>query len=119
MKINPILNIDNINVYEHIVYLLDKPFYDDYLDMEVVSVSFVSFPQDEDLIRVHFYGNPNKEHTYHPYYFEVKDKIKLVGIDDKNTEKYMNLLKRELNKWKTECELFTYVISKAKGENVK
>lgn len=55
MNVEPILNINGLNIYEYVVYKLKKPFYDDYLDTEVVSVHFVKIDDD---VHVHFLFEP-------------------------------------------------------------
>ena len=117
MNTEPILNINSLDIYEYIVYKLEKPFYDDYLEIDVVSVSFVKI---DDTIHVHFYANPYKENTYHPWYSEFADKIKIVGIDEENTFMHKRFLEKQIEKWQKEWKDFDYVCEKAKesvGEN--
>ena len=64
MNTEPILNINGLNIYEYVVYKLKKPFYDDYLNIDVVSVHFVKI---DDNIHAHFYSNPYVKNTYYPY----------------------------------------------------
>ena len=113
MSIKPILNIDGLDIYEYIVYKLKKPFYDDYLDIDVVSVHFVKI---DDNIHVHFYSNPYTENTYHPYYNECKYKIKIEGIDYENTMLYEKFLNNKISEYKERLNDFISVKSKAKME---
>lgn len=113
MNIKPILNIDGLDIYEYIVYKLKKPFYDDYLDIDVVSVHFVKIDDD---IHVHFYSNPYTENTYHPYYNECKDKIEIEGIDYENTMLYEKFLNNKISEYKERLNDFISVESKARIE---
>ena len=113
MNIEPILNINGLKIYEYVVYKLKKPFYDDYLDIEVVSVHFGKF---DDTIHVHFYANPYVENTYHPYYNECKDKIEIEGIDYENTMQHKKYLNNEIRKYEEQLNNFLSVESKARIE---
>ena len=110
MNIKPILNINGLNIYEYVVYKLKKPFYDDYLNIDVVSVHFVKI---DDNIHVHFYSNPYVKNTYHPYYNECKDKIEIEGIDEENTMRYEKYLNNEISKYEERLNAFIFVKSKA------
>ena len=110
MNIEPILNINGLNIYEYVVYKLKKPFYDDYLNIEVVSVHFVKI---DDTIHVHFYANPYKENTYHPWYSKFADKIKIVGIDEENTMRYEKYLNNKISEYEERLNNFIFVKSKA------
>lgn len=116
MNTEPILNINGLNIYEYVVYKLKKPFHDDYLDIDVVSVHFVKI---DDNIHVHFYSNPYVKNTYHPYYNECKDKIEIEGIDYENTIRHQNFLNNEIRKYEEELYDFISVTSKAKLEFMK
>lgn len=113
MNTEPILNINGLNIYEYVVYKLKKPFYDDYLNIEVVSVHFVKI---DDNIHVHFYSNPYVKNTYHPYYNECKDKIEIEGIDVENTMQHEKYLNNEISKYEERLNDFISVKSKAKIE---
>lgn len=113
MNTEPILNINGLNVYEYVVYKLKKPFYDDYLDTEVVSINFVKIDDD---IHVHFYSNPYVENTYHPYYNECKDKIEIEGIDYENTMQHEKYLNNKISEYEERLNDFISVKSKAKME---
>ncbi len=113
MNVEPILNINGLNIYEYVVYKLKKPFYDNYLNIEVVSVHFVKI---DDNIHVHFYSNPYTENTYHPYYNECKDKIEIEGIDVENTMRYEKYLNNEISEYKERLNNFLSVESKARIE---
>lgn len=113
MNIKPILNIDGLDIYEYVVYKLEKPFYDDYLEIDVVSVHFVKI---DDTIHVHFYANPYKENTYHPWYSEFADKIKIVGIDEENTIRHEKYLGSKISEYEGRLNNFISVKSKAKME---
>ena len=110
MNTEPILNIDGLNIYEYVVYKLKKPFYDDYLNIEVVSVHFVKIDDD---IHVHFYSNPYVKNTYHPYYNECKDKIEIEGIDEENTMQYEKYLNSKISEYEERLNKFIFVKSKA------
>lgn len=112
MNVEPILNIDGLNIYEYVVYKLEKPFYDDYLNIDVVSVHFER--ETCDRVRVYFYGNPYKNHTYHPLYNGFTDKIKIVGIDEENTFRHTQFLEKKIHEWQKELEDFNCVCEKAK-----
>ena len=112
MNIKPILNIDGLDIYEYVVYKLEKPFYDDYLKIDVVSVHFTK--ETCDRVRVYFYGNPHKSHTYHPLYNSFADKIKIVGIDEENTFSHTLFLETKIHQYQKEWEDFDYVCEKAK-----
>ena len=116
MNTEPILNINGLNIYECVVYKLKKPFYDDYLDIDVVSVHFVKI---DDAIHVHFYSNPYVKNTYHPYYNECKDKIEIEGIDYENTKQHRMFLNNKIHEYEEELYDFISVTSKAKLEFVK
>lgn len=116
MNTEPILNINGLNIYEYVVYKLKKPFHDDYLDIDVVSVHFVKI---DDNIHVHFYSNPYIKNTYHPYYNECKDKIEIERIDYENTTQHEMFLKNEIHKCEEELHDFISVKSKAKLEFMK
>ena len=116
MNTKPILNINDVNVYEYIVYKLKKPFYDDYLDTEVVSIHFVKIDNN---IHVHFYSNPYIENTYHPYYNECKDKIEIEGIDEENTMRYEKYLNNKISEYEERLNAFIFVKSKAIMELIK
>ena len=116
MNSEPILNINGLNIYEYVVYKLKKPFYDDYLDIDVVSVHFVKI---DDNIHVHFYSNPYVKNTYHPYYNECKDKIEIEGIDYENTTQHGMFLNNKIHEYEEELYDFISVTSKAKLEFVK
>lgn len=111
MNVEPILNIDGLNIYEYVVYKLKKSFYDDYLDTEIVSIHFVKIDDD---IHVHFYSNPYVKNTYHPYYNEYKDKIEIEGIDEENTFLHTRFLETKIHQYQKEWEDFDYVCKKAK-----
>ncbi len=111
MNLEPILNIDGLDIYEYVVYKLEKPFYDDYLNIDVVSVHFVKL---DDNIHVHFYSNPYIENTYHPWYSKFADKIKIVGIDEENTFKHKRFLEKQIKKWQKERDEMDVVYYKAK-----
>ena len=111
MNVKPILNIDGLDIYEYVVYKLEKPFYDDYLEIDVVSVNFVKI---DDTIYVHFYANPYKENTYHPWYSKFADKIKIVGIDEENTFSHTLFLETKIHQYQKELEDFDYVCKKVK-----
>ena len=113
MNVEPILNINGLNIYEYVVYKLKKPFYDDYLDTEVVSIHFVKIDDD---VHVHFYSNPYTENTYHPYYNECKDKIEIEGIDYENTMLYKKFLNNKISGYKERLNNFLSVESKARIE---
>lgn len=113
MNVEPILNIDGLNIYEYVVYKLKKSFYDDYLDTEIVSINFVKIDDD---IHVHFYSNPYTENTYHPYYNECKDKIEIEGIDYENTMQHEKFLNYKISEYKEQLNDFISVKSKAKME---
>lgn len=113
MNTEPILNINGLNIYEYVVYKLKKPFYDDYLNIEVVSVHFVKF---DDNIHVHFYSDPYTENTYHPYYNECKDKIEIEGIDEENTRLHEKFLNNKISEYEEELYNFIFVKSKAVTE---
>jgi hypothetical protein len=113
MNIEPILNINGLNIYEYVVYKLKKPFYDDYLNIEVVSVHFVKL---DDNIHVHFYSNPYVKNTYHPYYNECKDKIEIEEIDYENTMQHKKYLNNEIRKYEEQLNNFLSVESKARIE---
>lgn len=113
MKTEPILNIDGLNVYEYIVYKLKKPFHDDYLNIDVVSVHFVKI---DDTIHVHFYSSPYFENTYHPYYDECKDKIEIEEIDEENTMRYEKYLDNKISEYEECLNTFIFVKSKAVTE---
>ena len=113
MNVEPILNINGLNIYEYVVYKLKKPFYNDYLNIEVVSVHFVKL---DDNIHVHFYSNPYVENTYHPYYNECKDKIEIEGIDYENTMLHEKFLNYKISEYEEELNDFMSVKSKAKME---
>lgn len=113
MNTEPILNINGINIYEYVVYKLKKPFYDDYLNIDVVSVHFVKL---DDNIHVHFYSNPYVKNTYHPYYNECKDKIEIEGIDVENTMQHEKYLNNKISEYKERLNDFLSVKSKAKME---
>lgn len=115
MNVEPILNINGINIYEYVVYKLKKPFYDDYLKIDVVSVHFVKIDGDDD-IHVHFYSNPYVRNTYHPYYNECKDKIEIEGIDYENTVRYEKFLNNKISEYKERLNDFISVKSKARIE---
>lgn len=110
MNTEPILNIDGLNIYEYVVYKLKKPFYDDYLNIDVVSVHFVKL---DDTIRVHFYSNPYVKNTYHPYYNECKDKIEIEGIDYENTMRHEKYLNSKIDEYKKRFDDFISVKYKA------
>lgn len=112
MNTKPILNIDGLDIYEYVVYKLEKPFYDDYLHIDVVSVHFTK--ETCDRIRVYFYGNPYKSHTYHPLYNSFADKIKIVGIDEENTFRHKRFLEKQIEKWQKERDEMDVVYYKAK-----
>ena len=112
MNIKPILNIDGLDIYEYIVYKLEKPFYDDYLKIDVISVHFTK--ETCDRVRVYFYGNPYKSHTYHPLYNSFADKIKIVGIDEENTFMYKRFLEKQIEKWQKERDGMNVVCDKAR-----
>ena len=116
MNTEPILNINGLNIYEYVVYKLKKPFYDDYLGIDVVSVHFVKI---DDNIHVHFYSNPYVKNTYHPYYNECKDKIDIEGIDYENTTRHEMFLKNEIHKYEEQLYDFIFVKSKVIMEFVK
>ena len=116
MNSEPILNINGLNIYEYVVYKLKKPFYDDYLNIDVVSVHFVKI---DDNIHVHFYSNPYVKNTYHPYYNECKDKIEIEGIDYENTKQHRMFLNNKIHEYEEELYDFISVTSKAKLEFVK
>ena len=116
MNTEPILNINGLNIYEYVVYKLKKPFYDDYLDIDVVSVHFVKI---NDAIHVHFYSNPYVKNTYHPYYNECKDKIEIEGIDYENTTQHEMFLKNEIHKYEEQLYDFIFVKSKVIMEFMK
>ena len=116
MNTEPILNINGLNIYEYVVYKLKKPFHDDYLDIDVVSVHFVKI---DDNIHVHFYSNPYVKNTYHPYYNECKDKIEIERIDYENTTQHEMFLNNEIHKCEEELHDFISVKSKAKLEFMK
>ena len=113
MNTEPILNINGLNIYEYVVYKLKKPFYDDYLNIEVVSVHFVKF---DDNIHVHFYSNPYFKNTYHPYYNECKDKIEIEGIDEENAMQHEKYLNNKISEYEERLNDFISVKSKAKME---
>lgn len=113
MNVEPILNINGLNIYEYVVYKLKKPFYDDYLDTEVVSIHFVKIDDD---VHVHFYSNPYTENTYHPYYNKCKDKIEIEGIDYENTMLYKKFLNNKISEYKERLNNFLSVESKARIE---
>ena len=110
MNVEPILNIDGLNIYEYVVYKLKKPFHDDYLNIDFVSVHFVKL---DDSIHVHFYSNPYFKNTYHPYYNECKDKIEIEGIDEENTFSHTLFLETKIHQYQKEWEDFDYVCKKA------
>lgn len=112
MNTKPILNIDGLDIYEYIVYKLEKPFYDDYLKIDVVSVHFTK--ETCDRVRVYFYGNPYKSHTYHPLYNSFADKIKIVGIDEENTFMHKRFLEKQIEKWQKERDEMDVVCDKAR-----
>ena len=114
MNVEPILNINGLNIYEHVVYKLKKPFYDDYLNTEVVSVHFIK--ETCDRVRVYFYGNPYKEHTYHPLYNEWKYKIEIEGIDYENTMRHEKYLNNKISEYEEQLNDFISIKSKAKME---
>lgn len=111
MNTESILNINCLDIYEYVVYKLEKPFYDDYLKIDVVSVSFVKI---DDIIHIHFYANPYKENTYHPWYSEFADKIKIVGIDEENTFMHKRFLEKQIEKWQKERDEMDVVYDKAR-----
>lgn len=113
MKTEAILNINGLNIYEHVVYKLKKPFYDDYLNIDVVSVHFVKF---DDNIHVHFYSDPYTENTYHPFYNECKDKIEIEGIDEENTMLHEKYLNNKINEYEERLNDFLSIKYKAKME---
>ena len=110
MNTEPILNIDGLNIYEYVVYKLKKPFHDDYLNTDVVSVHFVKL---DDTIHVHFYSNPYFENTYHPYYNKCKDKIEIEGIDEENTMQHEKYLTNKIDEYKKRFDTFLSVKYKA------
>lgn len=114
MNTEPILNIDGLDIYEYIVYKLEKPFYDDYLKIDVVSVHFER--ETCDRVRVYFYGNPHKSHTYHPLYNSFADKIKIAGIDEENTIRHEKYLDSKISEYEERLNNFISVKSKAKME---
>ena len=118
MNTEPILNINGLNIYEHVVYRnnITCRKADDYLDIDVVSVHFVKI---DDNIHVHFYSNPYVKNTYHPYYNEYKDKIEIEGIDYENTTQYEMFLKNEIHKYEEQLYDFIFVKSKVIMEFVK
>lgn len=116
MNTEPILNIDGLNIYEHVVYKLKKPFHDDYLNIDVVSVHFVKL---DDTIHVHFYANPYFENTYHPYYNECKDKIEIEGIDYENTMQHEKYLNNKISEYEERLNAFIFAKSKAVMELIK
>lgn len=111
MNTKPILNIDGLDIYEYVVYKLEKPFYVDYLEIDVVSVHFVKI---DDIICIHFYANPYKENTYHPRYSKFADKIKIVGIDEENTFMHKRFLEKQIEKWQKERDKMDIVCDKAR-----
>jgi len=113
MNVKPILNINGLDIYEYVVYKLKKPFHDNYLNIEVVSVHFVKI---DDNIHVHFYSNPYVENTYHPYYNECKDKIEIEGIDYENTMLHEKFLNYKISEYEEELNDFMSVKSKSKME---
>lgn len=116
MNTEPILNINGLNIYEYVVYKLKKPFHDDYLDIDVVSVHFVKI---DDNIHAHFYSNPYVKNTYYPYYNECKDKIEIERIDYENTTQHEMFLNNKIHKCEEELHDFISVKSKAKLEFMK
>lgn len=116
MNTEPILNINGLNIYEYVVYKLKKPFYDDYLNIDVVSVHFVKI---DDNIHAHFYSNPYVKNTYYPYYNECKDKIEIERIDYENTTQHEMFLNNKIHKYEEELHDFISVKFKAKLEFMK
>lgn len=112
MNTKPILNIDGLDIYEYVVYKLEKPFYDDYLKIDVVSVHFER--ETCDRVLVYFYGNPYKSHTYHPLYNSFADKINIVGIDEENTFIHKRFLEKQIEKWQKERDEMDVVCDKAR-----
>ena len=117
MNTEPILNIDGLNIYEYVVYKLKKPFYDDYLKIDVVSVHFTR--ETCDGVRVYFYGNPYKSHTYHPLYNSFADKIEIEGIDEENTMRYEKYLNNKISEYEERLNNFIFVKSKATMEKIE
>lgn len=111
MNIKPILNINGLNIYEYMVYKLKKPFHDDYLNIDVVSVHFTL--ETCNRIRIYFYGNPYKSHTYHPLYNGFVDKIEIEGIDYENTMRYEKYLNNKISEYEERLNNFIFVKSKA------
>lgn len=111
MKIEPILNIGGLNIYENVVYKLKKSFHDDYLNIDVVSVHFIK--ETCNRVRIYFYGNPYKEHTYRPLYNEWKYKIEIEGIDYENTMRYEKYLNNKISEYEERLNGFIFVESKA------
>ena len=72
-----------------------------------------------DGVRVYFYGNPYKSHTYHPLYNSFADKIEIEGIDEENTMRYEKYLNNKISEYEERLNNFIFVKSKATMEKIE